>query len=129
MIGTASFDIFDTLLTRTFARPGDLFMEVGSRLAAAGEIAVSAEEFALTRGRAETSAREGTVANEVSLREIYVAVASRLGWNEKLLERAEEVELAVEAGLGQSLAEHFASGTLAASPVSSSASPSTSAST
>jgi membrane protein len=42
---------------------------------------------------------------------------------------ARHVELAVEAGLGQSLAEHFASGTLAASPVSSSASPSTSAST
>jgi FMN phosphatase YigB (HAD superfamily) len=97
MIGTASFDIFDTLVTRTFARPEDLFMEVGSKLVAAGEIVVSAEEFALMRGRAEASAREGTIANEVSLRGIYLELSSRLGWGYKLLERAEAIELDVEA--------------------------------
>jgi predicted HAD superfamily hydrolase len=67
----ASFDVFDTLLTRTVGRPESLFLWLGNRLAAAGSISCSAEAFASAREEAERRARRNIQGGEVTLHEIY----------------------------------------------------------
>lgn len=70
---TISFDIFDTLITRGYANPVDVFAEVEKRLVDAGF--ERAEGFAQQRETAEQRARKkhsaGRGAEDISLDEIY----------------------------------------------------------
>lgn len=70
-----SFDIFDTLISRPFAEPADLFAIVGSRLGIANfrEIRTDAERDA----RAEANALTGSY--EVTIYDIYERVSERIG--------------------------------------------------
>ncbi|MHC4917903.1 MAG: hypothetical protein ACYTGB_20700 [Planctomycetota bacterium] len=61
-----SFDVFDTALVRTFARPPDLFVELGRRLGAGAP-----DAFAVRRRAAERAARGARTREEVTLGEIY----------------------------------------------------------
>ena len=70
-----SFDIFDTLVLRPFAKPADLFMLVGKRLKRA--------EFYRIRTDAERRAREESMHRnghtEVTLYDIYAIIEERTG--------------------------------------------------
>lgn len=70
-----SFDIFDTLILRPFAKPADLFMLVGKRL--------DRTEFYRIRTEAEKRAREIAMIkkgnHEVTIDDIYTIVEERTG--------------------------------------------------
>lgn len=89
-----SFDLFDTLLARSFAEPADVFLEVGSRLATAAQ---PMSEFVDARSAAEFYLREATAfRTEVTLEEIYSELARRLAWSSEQRSTALATELAVE---------------------------------
>lgn len=66
----ASFDIFDTVLTRSHIHPTHVFLDVGATLRAHGLWPTSADEFRKARIAAELAARGGDWRSEVRLREI-----------------------------------------------------------
>ena len=85
-----SFDIFDTLILRPFARPDDLFMIVGNRL--------GVPEFYRIRKEAEEKARNiASIINgirEVTIHDIYKIIEDRSGIPaEKGIQVEFEVEL------------------------------------
>lgn len=77
-----SFDFFDTLICRLCADPADLFVEVGRRLAARGDLLVplSPVEFKAARMAADERARESAAqrrkATEVTLTDIYAQLGN-----------------------------------------------------
>lgn len=75
-----SFDIFDTLILRPFAKPADLFMLVGKRLKRA--------EFYRIRTDAERRAREDAMHRngntEVTIYDIYAIIEERTGLPKEL---------------------------------------------
>ena len=86
---TVSFDIFDTLLFRPFAKPSDLFILVGERL--------DIMDFCEIRKGAEEKARKVSQAvkgsREVTIFEIYRYVAEETGVEEAAAARLEfEIE-------------------------------------
>ena len=91
-----SFDIFDTVLTRTFAVPGDLFVGLGEEAARRGLVKLAPEEFARKRLAAEAAARDTAPAREPRLTEIYSILAPDLGLapteTGQLLELEQETE-------------------------------------
>ena len=91
-----SFDVFDTLLVRLQARPGDLFLQLGAELAAGGITLPFRDTFALQRQQAELTARRTAPGGEVTLDEIYTALAVALGWDEATRARARQRELDLE---------------------------------
>lgn len=85
-----SFDIFDTLILRPFAKPADLFMIVGKRL--------NKIEFYRIRVDAEKRARELAMNNkgnhEITIDDIYTIIEEKTGIPKDLGIRAEiEVEM------------------------------------
>ena len=58
MTSIASFDIFDTLLTRRVGTPTSLFFILGDRAARSGLINITASTFRDLRVKAEEDARE-----------------------------------------------------------------------
>jgi FMN phosphatase YigB (HAD superfamily) len=94
-----SFDVFDTALVRTFARPPDLFLELGRRLSADGRGgAGGGEEFAAARRVAEAAARRARTREEVTLAEIYAQLPEACLFGRSREEAAaEEVRLESES--------------------------------
>lgn len=91
-----SFDVFDTLLVRGQARPGDLFLQLGAELTAAGVPVPSPAAFARERQQVELTARRSAPGGEVTLDEIYAALARALGWDESTRAQAQQRELDLE---------------------------------
>ena len=91
-----SFDVFDTLLVRVQARPGDLFLQLGAELAAAGITLPLPDAFALQRQQAELTARRTAPGGEVTLDEIYTTLAVALGWDDVTRAQARQRELDLE---------------------------------
>ncbi|MBS0661902.1 MAG: hypothetical protein JSR48_01450 [Verrucomicrobia bacterium] len=96
MKSAASFDVFDTVVTRDFAHPRDLFVHVGAGLRADGISPLDPLAFAMARWDAELAARRESPAVEVTLDEIYAVLARTLRWDPATLARARERELATE---------------------------------
>ena len=94
---TRSYDVFDTVVTRAFAHPRDLFVHLGERLGQRGLIRLPPLEFARLRWTTELAARQKTPGREVGLAEIYRELALRLHWDEATTAAAQDVELAVES--------------------------------
>jgi FMN phosphatase YigB (HAD superfamily) len=92
-----SFDIFDTLLVRSQARPEDLFWEMGVQLRNQGHWQKSPTGFAQARAQAELQSRKKYPGGEVTFDEIYQELSRELGWTQALTARAQELELALEA--------------------------------
>ncbi len=97
--GLASFDIFDTLLTRAVGAPTSLFLLLGKvddvvRLSGCG-----AEEFARLRIAAERRARIGR--REVTLRQIYAEFGAGLGLSPEDQRALADQELALERRLSR----------------------------
>ena len=77
-----SFDVFDTCLTRKFAAPSDLFLELGHRLLRRTPGLAErfdAEALWAARMEAERSARRASLLDEVTLDEIWLEFARRVG--------------------------------------------------
>lgn len=91
-----SFDIFDTLLTRMVALPGDLFRLAALELKERLLIAISPEEFAAARVESENMARAPHPHKETTFAEIYIALAAKLGWTDAQRDTAAEIELQTE---------------------------------
>ncbi|GAB6038016.1 hypothetical protein JCM15519_25750 [Fundidesulfovibrio butyratiphilus] len=92
-----SLDIFDTALRRSFSQPDHVFCQVQEELAGQGFIL---PDFARIRRQAERqarqTARQAHGVAETSLASIYSHVQVRTGWAPWLLEKAKEIEIAVE---------------------------------
>ena len=97
----ASFDIFDTVLTRRVANPRAAFLLLGRRLCSLDEIDCSAHAFATARTAAEVRAFKngGGLDSSVTLRDIYSELASSLHWSIKRADCIYGHELALEAEL------------------------------
>ena len=93
----ASFDVFDTLLTRRVATPTSLFLILGDRAAHAGLVQVLPSVFREHRVKAEEEARASAPGREATLEEIHRALSSRLGIPAAAGETLSRLELAVEA--------------------------------
>ncbi|HXB02847.1 MAG TPA: hypothetical protein VNV15_08530 [Opitutaceae bacterium] len=91
-----SFDVFDTALVRTFARPADLFFELGRTLVAQQLIKMTPTHFSHVRAQAEIQARRRRTDHEPRLAEIYDELAYHLGWTAGNQQIAELAELALE---------------------------------
>jgi predicted HAD superfamily hydrolase len=91
-----SFDVFDTALTRIWARPTDLFWELGNCLQEVDLIAISSVSWSKLRVAAEQTARQASPTNEVTLAEIYHQLAVFLGWSEAQAAKAMQLEIQLE---------------------------------
>ncbi len=91
-----SFDIFDTVLTRTFAVPSDLFVALGEEAGRRGLLQIVPGEFARKRMAAESAARRTAPAYEPGLGEIYAVLACDLGLAPAETGRLRELELEME---------------------------------
>jgi predicted HAD superfamily hydrolase len=92
-----SFDIFDTLLTRTVAVPRDLFLRWGETLRRSGLEGPDSIRLADLRALAESGARQRASHGEVTLADIYAELARMLRWDAQQIGRAQEMELQLEA--------------------------------
>jgi predicted HAD superfamily hydrolase len=92
-----SFDVFDTLLTRAWAEPHDLFVALGEALRGAGIWSGEPADFALIRRNAERTARREVPGGEVSLTEIHERLAEKLHWSSAQRGAALRTELELEA--------------------------------
>lgn len=95
MTRVASFDVFDTVLTRLVGSPGQVFVATGRRLRQAGALSVDPLAYAAAR---EEAARDLTpdVGRHPPLHRIAGEVAARLGLPDVLSEELLAAELEVE---------------------------------
>lgn len=70
-----SFDLFDTLITRSVANPEGIFLKLGKELSEKGLIDCSPNAFAHARYVCEKRARINSSREEVTFREIYEEIA------------------------------------------------------
>lgn len=95
-MATVSFDVFDTLLTRIWAEPRDLFVQLGAQLRDAGVSTLAPLPFAAERQNAERRARAAVPSHEVMLADIVRELGRRLGWTASQCAAAEAAEIVIE---------------------------------
>jgi FMN phosphatase YigB (HAD superfamily) len=106
-----SFDIFDTVLTRTVGQPEDVFLVCGQRAVAGKLVTIQPHLFARLRHKAEVLARDAQ-GGEIMLPQIYWQFAFLLACGRELTTRLIELELEVEreviraVPVGQDLVNH-----------------------
>jgi len=86
-----SFDVFDTALTRTVARPADLFAQQ-SPIAS-----VTPARWQTLRIEAEQQVRRQSQREDITLEAIYEHLAPSIGWNGEETRQALATELELEA--------------------------------
>lgn len=91
-----SFDIFDTILVRIWARPTDMFWELGVQLRQAQLIQVSPETWQEMRVEAENIARKKTQTGEITLGQIYEELMPAYDWSVSDFEKAIQYEIELE---------------------------------
>jgi predicted HAD superfamily hydrolase len=91
-----SFDIFDTALVRIWAKPIDLFWELGAQLQQAQLIQVSPQAWQRLRVNAESAARQRSSTGEVTLQQIYEQLMSICSWSATDVEKAIQYEIQLE---------------------------------
>jgi predicted HAD superfamily hydrolase len=94
--GTVSFDVFDTLLTRVWAEPRDLFVSLGETLSAAGSSKRDADDFANERREAEARARSKAPSREITIDAIYSELGKRMHWTQSQCHAARATEIKLE---------------------------------
>ncbi len=91
-----SFDVFDTVMSRSYAAPEDLIFELGERLVETG-IAMDAGAFAAARLSAERTAWERVrYRRAIDIELIYEILAEQLGWPDAARDRSMAMEIALE---------------------------------
>ncbi len=98
MTKIASFDVFDTVLTRAVGSPESNFLLLGKKLKALSLIECTAEVFARVRANAEIRAffNAGGLDSQVDLRQIYAEVSMALRLEEADVEQFVNLELKLE---------------------------------
>jgi predicted HAD superfamily hydrolase len=91
-----SFDVFETSLIRVWAKPSDLFWELGEQLRQQKLIDISADSWQQMRIKAESAAREASKTGEVTVEQIYQQLAGFLGWSTTQAQQAMHKEIALE---------------------------------
>ncbi|ARV58411.1 hypothetical protein BZZ01_06955 [Nostocales cyanobacterium HT-58-2] len=91
-----SFDVFDTSIVRIWAKPTDLFWELGYQLQKENIIQISPESWSSLRMGAERIARETGPNYEVTLEEIYQQLARSLNWSSSETQKALQKEIETE---------------------------------
>lgn len=91
-----SFDIFDTTLVRKWAKPIDLFWELGNQLKEAQLINVSAEHWQWLRVTAENTIRTNSSTGEVSIYQLYDLLVPRFNWSPTQLDQVIQYEIELE---------------------------------
>jgi FMN phosphatase YigB (HAD superfamily) len=91
-----SFDIFDTVLVRIWAKPTDLFWELGFQLQQDRLINVSPETWKRIRVEAENAARQKSLTGEVTLEKIYEQLRQTFNWSSVEVEEATHQEIQLE---------------------------------
>jgi FMN phosphatase YigB (HAD superfamily) len=91
-----SFDVFDTVLTRSVGEPTALFRMVGQQLRQQGIVTCSPETFLQQRLLCEARARSNSSSAEISLQQIYGELGDALQMREAVPELM-RAELAAEA--------------------------------
>ena len=95
----ASFDVFDTVLTRAVGAPESLFLLLGRKLASLSLIACTPEAFARARIQAEGRASKNVGAGHPSLERIYEELGASLGLTESRRTHLMSMELELEEEL------------------------------
>ncbi|WP_372623900.1 hypothetical protein [Falsiroseomonas sp.] len=103
-----SFDVFDTLITRCWWRPEDLFLRLGERLAKASLLSATPEHFAERRAAVEAGLRARPGIEEVTLAEIHAALGAELGWSATETGAAIALELETEEEAARPIASNAA---------------------
>jgi FMN phosphatase YigB (HAD superfamily) len=91
-----SFDIFDTALVRIWAKPTDLFWELGTQLQQAQLIQISPQAWHRLRVEAESAARHRTSTGEVTLQQIYEQLTPVCGWSAAEVDKVMQYEIQLE---------------------------------
>jgi FMN phosphatase YigB (HAD superfamily) len=91
-----SFDIFDTVLTRIWAKPTDLLYQLGDQLRQMKLIQVKSEVWQRLRVEAEKAARQESTTGEVTLIQIYEQLKHPCDWSEAETARAMQTEIQLE---------------------------------
>ncbi|KAB8320267.1 hypothetical protein SD81_001170 [Tolypothrix campylonemoides VB511288] len=91
-----SFDVFETSLIRVWAKPSDLFWELGEQLRQQKLTDISADTWQQMRIKAESAAREASKTGEVTVEQIYQQLAGFLSWSTTQAEQAMHKEIALE---------------------------------
>ncbi|MBD2179057.1 hypothetical protein H6F42_19220 [Pseudanabaena sp. FACHB-1998] len=92
----ASFDIFDTVLTRLVIEPTEIFRICGDRALQFGWTNFSAETYLAARTNAEKRSRLFYEGGEVSLDEIYREFANAIEIPLDIIDKLKQLELLVE---------------------------------
>jgi FMN phosphatase YigB (HAD superfamily) len=90
---TFSFDVFDTVLVRTWWNPEDIFRATAIELTRQGAWIGSERDWCRLRREAEREARAACRFDEVTLDEIYAQVQARTGWTSQQAQFAKDAEL------------------------------------
>ncbi|MUG96401.1 hypothetical protein F7734_30270 [Scytonema sp. UIC 10036] len=97
-IQVSSFDVFDTVLTRTVGAPKAIFFLLGKQLASQFLINCTPEAFAYARISAEQRAY-GNVGERCSLYQIYIELAAALRLSDEQREKIMHLECVLESQL------------------------------
>jgi predicted HAD superfamily hydrolase len=95
----ASFDVFDTVLTRVVTNPTSVWLLLGRRLAANELIDFSPEAFMRMRRSAQERIHHNARWGEFTLRQVYAELGGNLGLDEESIARWVEEEYRLEAEL------------------------------
>ena len=106
-VKTASFDVFDTVLTRSVSPPTVVFFLLGRRISDSLPSHCSPEAFAYARVQAERRAVENKGCR-TSLRDIYLELADALQFGKEQARYVMEAECALEAELLRPVPEALA---------------------
>jgi predicted HAD superfamily hydrolase len=96
MLKISSFDVFDTVLTRCFAEPQDLFEALGDSLFQQGFISCSGTQFQMYRLEAEKKSRRLFQCQEVTLKDIYSKLQNFFAWSDEQVILAMRLEIELE---------------------------------
>jgi predicted HAD superfamily hydrolase len=91
-----SFDVFDTMLCRTWLEPSDLFFVLGRRMQSRRLTAVPDAAIRQARLEAEKELRKLSDSGETTLADIHAAFCRRLGLDPALASTTAEIEMELE---------------------------------
>ncbi len=104
-----SFDVFDTVLTRVVGDPTALFTMVAQRAIERGVLGGEViTDFRLQRMQAERRARQATMAEEVTLAEIYGELCTAQQWSPDIATKLAGLEIELELQSVRPVAETVA---------------------
>jgi FMN phosphatase YigB (HAD superfamily) len=95
----ASFDVFDTVLTRAVGSPGSVFILLGRQLMNLSLISLTPQAFAHARIEAEKRAYKNFGVAKTTLKRIYSELGMSLGLSEEQCIRIMDLECELEADL------------------------------